>query len=105
MADEQPQIPVGSSSLADDEKALHKGRGRQVAVYTIALLALIVAGAWYVLTSSKGEEVRTTLGSVNKLNRDHYKAFWGCALQGPMERYTKAEELIIKLSTMATGSE
>lgn len=105
MADEQPQAPVGSTSLADDEKALHKGRGKMVVVNTVALLALLAAGAWYVMTSSKGEEVRTTLGSVNKLNRDHYKAFWGCALQSPVERYQKAEDLIAKMSKMATGSE
>lgn len=105
MADEQPQAPVGSMSLAEEEKALHKGRYRQVLAYTAMLIVILGAGGWYILTSSKGEEVKVTLGSVNRLNRDHYKAFWGCALQSPMERYTRAEDLIAKMSKMATGSE
>jgi hypothetical protein len=104
MADEKPQL---TASLADDERALHKGRGKMGVAIAVFAIALVGAGVWYVMTASQGEEVRTTLGNVNRLNREHYKSFWGCALQSPMERYTKAgaAELIVKLSKMVTGSE
>lgn len=106
MADDKPQQPVpGSTSLADDEKALHKGRGKMVAFNTAALILILGAIAWFVMKDTAGQEVKETLGGVNRLHRDHYKAFWGCALQSPVERYTKAEDLIAKLSKMATGSE
>lgn len=106
MADDKPQQPVpGTTSLAEDEKALHKGRGKMVAFNTAALVLILGAIGWYAVTSTAGQEVKDTLKGVNRLHREHYKAFWGCALQSPVERYTKAEDLIAKLSKMATGSE
>lgn len=105
MADDKPQQPVPTTTFADDEKALHKGRGRMVVFNTSALILILGAIAWFVMKDTAGQEVRSTLGGVNRLHRDHYKAFWGCALQSPVERYTKAEDLIAKLSKMATGSE
>lgn len=106
MADEKPQQAVpGTSSFADDEKALHKGRGKMVVFSLVAVAIVLGALGWFVMQDNAGQEVRETMGGVNRLNRDHYKAFWGCALQSPMERYTKAEDLIAKLSKMATGSE
>jgi len=105
MADEQNPQPGGAMSLADEERALHKGRGRMVFGIAVFAAVAIGAAAWFVVTSSAGEDVRQTLGGVNRLNRDHYKAFWGCALQSPMERFSKAEDLITKVSKMATGRE
>lgn len=102
MADDKPQM---TASLADDERALHKGRGKMGAAIAVFAILLLGAVGWGVMTAGQGEDVRQTLASVNRLNREHYKVFWGCALQSPMERYKKAEDLIVKLSKMATGSE
>ncbi|MBI2896825.1 MAG: hypothetical protein HYY06_24925 [Deltaproteobacteria bacterium] len=103
MADEKPIAPGGS--LADDEKALHKGRGKMMMFMVVVVIAAIAGAVFFVMQSGKGEEARVTQRSLNKLHADYYRPFWGCALQGPVERYKRDTDLIAKLSKMATGSE
>ena len=71
-----------SGSLADEEAAMHKGRG--LSLIGVVVLALAVIGGLVFLAGGDDQaRVYGELGKkINGLGRGGFGLFWGCALQG-----------------------
>jgi hypothetical protein len=81
MADKDMPVAV-SGSLADEEAAMHKGRGRSLVV-VIALAAAAIGGLVFLVGGEDEARVYGEIGkSINGLERGSFNQFWGCALQG-----------------------
>ena len=68
-------------ALQEAERALKAGRRRMLLAMVGSALAALVALVVY-MASGDDEAVARFGRSVNGLDMDHFKAFWGCALPG-----------------------
>jgi hypothetical protein len=76
------QLPPVSRgpSLADEEAAMHKGRGRML-VGLIAVAIAIAGGAGYLLSEGSQQQSYGEIGKkINGMKKEHFDQFWGCAL-------------------------
>jgi hypothetical protein len=86
-SDPNLNLPIGGGlppivpgpSLADDEKALRKGNTVPMVLGAVAALGVGVALIVF-LASGQPDPFETTGRQVNTIKRDHFDAFWGCAL-------------------------
>jgi hypothetical protein len=81
MADPNPN-PLGrTTTLEDEEKAMHKGRGRMIAGMVVAGLVAVGGLGWYM--SSGDNEAYSKFGkNINGLDSKHFDSFWGCVFEG-----------------------
>lgn len=69
-------------SLADDEAALQRGKGKMLAAWGVVLL-VVLGGLFALMSGGDEERVYGEIGKkVNGLRQAHFDQFWGCALQG-----------------------
>jgi hypothetical protein len=73
--------PLGQSpSIAEEEAAMHKGRGRML--FGLIAVALVIAGgAGYLLSEGSEQQTYSDIGKkINGMKKEHFDQFWGCAL-------------------------
>lgn len=67
-------------SLAEEEAAMHKGRGKML-VGLIAMAAVLAGGAGYLLSEDSEQRAYSDIGKkINGMKKEHFDQFWGCAL-------------------------
>jgi len=86
---------LSQMSLADQEAAMQKGKGKTLLFFGVVILAVIL-GSFFLL--SEGDEQRLYGDMGKKLNgwtTEHFDQFWGCALPGTNLKDIKTNEQLI----------
>jgi hypothetical protein len=74
-----PPLTKGPS-LAEEEAAMHKGRGKML-VGLIGMAVAIAGAAGYLLSEDSEQRAYSDIGKkINGMKREHFDQFWGCAL-------------------------
>lgn len=93
MNDPNENLPLGrptplgppTTGIEEDEKALHKGRGKMIAFAVVVVLAA-VGGLVAFMAMGQSDELYSELGrNLNAQDREHFNRFWGCAFQGVVQ--------------------
>jgi hypothetical protein len=83
---------------------MKSGRGRMLAVMLGAML-LAIAGLFWFIGRQQPSEYGQIGRQINGLRRDHFDAFWGCALpRQNLDQITGAERLISEISERARSA-
>jgi len=96
-----PLSPIGGPSLEEEERAMKSGRGRMLAGM-IGAVVVVLGGLVWAIGSQQPSEYGAIGRQINGLRRDHFDAFWGCALpRADLREINGAERLIAEISERA----
>ncbi len=96
-------LPSAASGLGDlpDEHALHKGRGKML----FLLIAVGVGGlallVYVMLSEDSKAKYKDFSAELAKASREHYQAFWGCALKQNVGNFKNGDEMNSYLLSIA----